>query len=168
MRIRHPALYLLVALTLGPVFAWAVVRAAWFLPWTRDLAIDMFTRDPWRHAVPFALACASLAWAFRRRIATATGRRALMVALWCSLLGGPAYLTIEAIWSLITVPGQLSGGAAEVLAVLLLGPLASVFMGGAFGALFLPVTLPLTWCAIVVLRVVSGGTGRQRAAHGWA
>jgi hypothetical protein len=164
VRLRYPAAYLSVAFALGPLFAWTIVLAAGFLPWTRSYAIDMFTRDPWQHTLPFALACASLAWGLRRRIVNATGREALWSALWCSLLGGPVYLACALIESLILVPGQLTEGIAGILEALILVPLASVVVGGLFGALFLPVTMPLTWGAILFLRLASGGHRRALVA----
>ena len=41
--------------------------------------------------------------------------------------------------------------------MLLLVLWAGVVLGGLFGALFLPVTLPLTWGAVLLLRLASGG-----------
>lgn len=154
-RLRRPALFLSVALTLGPLYAWVIVSAAWRLPWiTRSAAITMFSSDPWDAAVPFALACVTLAWALRRRIVAAPGGS----ALWCSLIGGPVYLAFAQISSLLLVPEQFEGFGARDLFLI---PLGSIFLGGWFGAYFLPVSLPLTWGAIHLLRLASGGLRRE-------
>src|SRR5262245_1650910 len=138
-RLRHPVAYIFVGVLLGPIFAWAIVSGAWSLPWTRDVAIDMFTRDPWNHALPFALTCGSLAWGLRRRIATGTFLSALRIAVWCSVLGGPIYVVFLMILSFLAGPTQ-----GSLLKVFVFTPLAASVLGGFFGALFLPITLPLT------------------------
>ena len=157
---KHRAAYLLVACALGPLYEWTIVSAASLLPWTKTWEIDMFTGDPVKHVIPFTLACTSLAWGFRHRVAHGTSRTFLSSAVWCSLLGGPVYLIFAQIQSLFLVPGQLTEGIGGVLELILLVPLAGVVLGGAFGALFLPVTVPLTWGALWLLRMTSGGRRR--------
>jgi len=159
--LKHPVLFTLVALAMGPLYTWVIVSAAWSLPWTRGMAIDFFESDPQESVIPFSLACVSVAWLLRKRIASSYGWNAVRVALLCALLGGPFFPFFRIIESLFLVPGQEEG--IEGVVITLGGLFLSVFFGGVCGALFLPVSLPLSWCSVQLLRLASGGQ-RQAGA----
>jgi len=157
--VRRPALLCLVALALGPAWA-AVLGLASRIVFALDLPLIhvlMFLPGlglfGW-NALALGLASAMIAWHLRDRIAVARGEPAWRVAATGVLLGAPVGAWCLA--TLLTLRNVQEEGWASLLVLAMaawLGPI----LGWTVALVSMPLSLPLAWLSVLLLRVASGG-----------
>jgi hypothetical protein len=165
----RPWRYLLAAFALGPLFALGLMLELAAFSWLR-LEAPFMGHEGLRAAFSWQLmtwnaliagaTSALVSWWMRRRIVAWVERDRFVVALASALLGGPTFVFLYMLlgWWGSSLPVEPDDSVWEwLLSAALGGPL----IGLVLGPIFLPVTLPLCWIGVGVLR--SAG-GRARAA----
>jgi hypothetical protein len=175
--LRHPWRFALVALALGPVFAWTIARATELLPWMRSppefRLLLVAPGDGFGEiGLSFSLTAFTVAWLLRRRIAQVARTGTIALAAGAAWLGGPFFMFFLLLAAAPDeVPREL---AEEGWGVLLWIPMAltsGLLLGAVFAPLLLPATLPLAWLSVLLLRWASGGlvdgpgSSHRRARH---
>lgn len=151
--LRHPVRFLLSAACLGTAF-WALMGLGSRLSYTPNSPeMEMFVPDP--HLViltSLVLSSMSVAWLLRAPIAHADLGSAVRLSLASSVLGGALYMLFFFGGALV-----FNEEASVGLGTILAGTIGSVLLGAVFSLFFLPVTFPLGWVSILLLRRASGG-----------
>lgn len=147
---------------MGPALWAAMVGfAAWcsFVP--RIPEMHMFVLDPEPEIlVSFALSSLSVAWLLRATIASANVRSAVWISLISSVLGGALYMLFFLAVLLVTGQEGSEGGVGTTIA----GTLSGMLLGAMFSFFFWPVTLPVGWASVLLLRQASGGLSARSAS----
>jgi len=164
--LRHPWRYALTALALGPVFTLAIQWASEHFYWLDSPEYhEILGGGTMGRGIAFTLTCVCVSWFGRRVIATSTG-----VATW--ILSGLSTSIGGGLFMLFFMLGSLPREASEIVrqdgwSTLLLvgggGTLGGAFLGAIVAPLLLPVTLPLGWIALRLLRVAAGGVTEPSA-----
>lgn len=151
--LRHPVRFLLSAACLGTAF-WALMGLGSRLSYALNSPeMKMFVLDPDPVILTsFVLTSMSVAWLLRAPIAHADLGSAVRLSLASSVLGGALYMLFFFVGALV-----FKEEASEGLGTILLGTISGVLLGAVFSLGFLPVTLPLGWVSILLLRRASGG-----------